>query len=370
MSLLAAALLWIALAIAVGLGAGVAACVGYLYGRLARGLDDETAVRWTNVVTIGSAALAAIGVWIVVDAGAAIDEPVVPGGPILSGLVAGLAGGLAAGVVGAGAIGGILRARSDLPNVDDPAATRRQYARYLLVLFAVVLVVVSAIGPALRTGPIAIAGVVTVVYVGFWALGPVLNVLSSSTRRPTDGERTRIAELLETADVDVRGVRIVDDEGRVSVDLSGVPGGRFLFVSAGALAALGDETLAAMLVAGNERPVRYQPLVVGLPILAAVAIVAAVLLGDLAPVVGVPLAALAPFAGLALSRRLRFRADARAATRVGPRELADAYERAYEAAGIELENVGGRALLASRPPITARIERLRRLADERAEPTA
>ncbi|MFP8952291.1 peptidase [Natrialbaceae archaeon A-arb3/5] len=362
MSLLAAAIFWISLVVAVGIGTVVAALVGSQYGRLARGWDDEAAVRWTNGVAIGSAGVAGIGVWALVDMGAALGDPIVPGGTLVSGIAGVVAGSLAAGLVGAGAIGGTLRTYPDLPNAGDPDATSRQYARYLTVVFAAVLGIVSVVSPALQAGPLAFAVTLVVVFVGVWALGPILTSLTSGTRRPTDDERERLERLLETAVVDVRGVRVVDDEDRVSVELSGAPGGRFLFASTGALSALSDETLAAMLVASREQAARFQQLVAGLPVIGGVAVLAAALLGDLSVGLGLVLAAVVVLGGFAFSRRLRLRADDRAAARVGAAELADAYERTCEAAGVDLETDGGRTLLATKPPITARIKRLRRQA--------
>ncbi|WP_124178049.1 peptidase [Natrarchaeobius halalkaliphilus] len=360
MSPLIALALWIGLLVAVVVGSAIAAVVGYLFGRLSRRRRDETATRWTNVVTVGSATIAAISSWIVVDAASSVEPAFVPGPEIGSNLVAAIVAGVVAGIVGTAALSGILRARPDLPHVDDPAATRRQYARYLTVLFLGVFALVTLITPAIRAGPGALVVALAVLFVCLWALAPLISSVTSRTRRPTKRERDRLEELLASVDTGVRGVRIVDSgDGRLSLELSGAPRGRYLFVSEGALSNLEDGTLRAMLVARREQAARFERLVAVAPIFAALVVVIGMVLGDLSIVVGGPVAVVVVLGGFALARRLRYRSDARAAQRIGADELADAFERAAEAAGFDLAETPGRNWLATNPPLQTRIDRLR-----------
>lgn len=358
MSLLFAADRWLVLAIAVGVVAVVTAGVGYLYGRFARQRDDERATRGANVLTIGPAVLVGAGIGLAVrnagpDSASVLEAALV-------GIAAAVAGGLAAAAVGGATITGIATARPDLPGVEDVATVRRQYARYLAGLGAVVLLFLPVIDIATRGGHVGTVAVVAVLGGLFWIGGPVLQSLTAATREPAGAERDRLETLRDAADLEARAVRVTDDsDSRVSVELLGAPGARTLFVSTGALAGLDDETLTAMLIARREQAARHEmPATIAL-LTASVAPLSAWLGGELAASIGLGAAALIFLVGLAGVRRLRYRADDRAAEAVGADELADAFERACDAAGFDLEDAGGRRWLSTTPSMAARIERLR-----------
>jgi Zn-dependent protease with chaperone function len=84
------------------------------------------------------------------------------------------------------------------------------------------------------------------------------------------------------------------------------------------------------------------------------------LLVDLSAAAGIAAAGGIVLGGFTVLRRFRSRSDALAAERVGTAMLADAFERTYEAAGFDLEELDtGRRWLSTTPSISARIERLR-----------
>ncbi|MEY7848319.1 peptidase [Natrarchaeobius sp. A-rgal3] len=352
--------LWIVLAVGVGIAAGIAAVVGHLSGRLARGWTDESAARAANVVTLGSAFVAGLVIWLVVGASADVESVISPESAVVAAVVAAVAGGVTAGVVGAAAITGFARPRPDLPGVGEPATVRRQYARYLSVLFLLVLLLVAALEPAIRAGPLAIGGVVAAVGVGLWVLGPFLLVVSSSTRAPTDAERERLKRVLGAAEFHPRSVRILEGgDEYVSVRLLGAPGGRTLFVSSGALEAVDDETVCAMVTTRRAQAAYYHPLAVVAVLVAVTVPAVATVTGDLPVPVGLAISAVFVLGGLWAIRRLRLAADDRAAERVGAEGLATAFERAADAAGFDLEGNPGRNWLSTAPAFSTRIERLR-----------
>ncbi|WP_254768624.1 peptidase [Salinilacihabitans rarus] len=358
------------LAFGIGLAALVAVVVGVAVGWITRRVADETAVRGLIALAVGAAALPGVVAWAVVDAdrsslASAVDLGFGPLSTAVAALVAVVVGGVAAGVVGTAAVAGVLAARPDLPGVDDPAAARRRYLRYLTALFAVAFAVVSAAGPLLRTGPLGVGAVLALAAPAFWIGGPFLSVLvaGGGTRPPTDAEAARVERLRDACDVDVRGVRVVEGGDRhVALNLLGAPRARVLFVSAAALDALDDGTLTALLVARREQAARYErPAAAAAVLLAAVPLVAG-LYDGLPTLVGVGAAAAVVLAGFALTRRLRLRADDRAADRVGAAALATAFERACEVAGFDAGDDSAWNWLSSEPSLARRIERLRRRA--------
>ncbi|ELZ16843.1 peptidase [Haloterrigena salina JCM 13891] len=345
------------LAIGVSVVSVVTAGIGYLYARFTRGRSDERASRGTNVLTLGPAVLVGAVVGIVVrnagvDGATALEA-------ILVGLFTAVAGGLAAGAVSAATITGIATARPTLPGVDDIATVRRRYARYLAGVVFVVLLFVPAIELATRDAA-GTAAIVAVIGGCFWAGGPLLRSLTAATREPTDDERDRLEAVRKATEIEARAVRVIDDsDSRVSVELLGAPGARTLFVSTGALAGLDDETLTAMLIARREQANQYERLASVAVLVATVVPLSAWLGGDLPAAAGLGVTTAVVLGGFALVRRLRYRADDHAADAFGADALANAFERAYETAGFELEGDGSRRWLSTTPSIAARIERLR-----------
>ncbi|WP_049923506.1 hypothetical protein [Halopiger djelfimassiliensis] len=360
MSPIDAVLLWCVLAVLVGIAAVVAGVFGNLYGRLARGWSDESAARGTTVIVFGTAIIAAIGVWGVVDGTVPIPSIFTPARHVLSALIAAGAGGLSAALVGTAAVTGVVNTYPDLPGVDDPAATRRHYFRYLTVLLSVVLFLISLAEPAFRSGWLGIGGFFVVVVFLLWTAAPVLGTAMSNTRRPTDAEAERLEPLLDAAGIAVRGIRVVDaDRRHVSINVIGAPGGRYLFVSRAALDRFEDETLLALFVARRAQVTHYATLVTGAALIGPLLLLlVAVETGLSVLIMLVPAAGLA-FGGFAAARRFRYYVDDHAAAEIGSDELADAFERAAEEAGLELEDDPGRNWFSTSPPLASRIERLR-----------
>lgn len=367
----------LALAVVLAFGIVLAACValvaGVAVGWIARRTTDETAARGLNLLAGGSALLPGIVAWLVADANRdSVASAVGPGFDPLSTAVAGLlavvAGGVAAGVVGTAAVAGVLAARPGVPGVDDAAAVRRRYLRYLTALFLVAFAVVSVAGPVLRSGPLGVGAVLALAAPTFWAGAPFLSRFFAGTRPPTGDEAARLDRLLDACDVDVRGVRVVEGGDRyVGVDLLGAPRARVLFASAAALDALDDDTLTALLAARREQVARYAKLASIAPVLLAAVPLVAWADGTLPPLVAIGAAAAVVFAGFALARRLRLRADDRAADRVGAAALADAFERACAVADFDLDDAG-RNWLSPKPPLARRVDRLRRRAARSESP--
>ncbi|WP_247001432.1 peptidase [Halosolutus gelatinilyticus] len=360
-----AAVYWAQFAIGVGIVAVVAAVVGYLYGRLARGRPGERTARGLNVIAISAAAVAVIGVWLALPSSSA-ESAVVPDNAVLADLVTAVTGGLAAAIVAATAVAGIVRARPDLPGVDGGATLPREYARYFGGTFLVVLLLVPGIRLAVQTGPLGIGAFVVGIGIVLWVFAPLLQSLTTGTRPPTDAERDRLERLCDRADADPRTIRMHDGSDiRVAVYFRGAPGRCGLFVTPSALDALDDETLIAMLIARQEQVSSYEQLGRITTFAAAMVPLSAWVLGDLSATIGFAATGAVVLGGFAICRRLRCRADDRAAEAVGGSSLADAFERACEAAGFGREDlITDRRWLSMTPSIGTRIERLRERAAE------
>ncbi|SDR10785.1 peptidase [Natronobacterium texcoconense] len=356
MSLLVTAVSWTLLAVFVAIGAVCSLAVGYLYGRLARNWSGEAAARWTNVLTGATGFLAGVVTWVVGNAGL-----FAPGDGFVDTLVTILASAGAAIVVSGATITAILRADPDLPGVDHVPTVRRHYLRYLTVLFVFVFLLASGIVTALDGGPVGLVLLLFGLWIAAWAGSPLFSGLSSRTRRPTDDERARIDPLLERVDLSIRDVRIVEaDDQYLRVEVAGAPGGRFLFVPEAALETFDDETLTALLASRREQATHFEQLLSVAPYVGSLIVVLLVLGSDSVSLVPGLVAALVVAAvGLLGTRKLRYYTDARAGAAVGAETLADAFERAAKAAGVDLEDAPGWNLFSKTPPLAERIERLR-----------
>ncbi|APW98231.1 peptidase [Halobiforma lacisalsi AJ5] len=358
MSPLSTSFLWLLLAFGVGTASVLGVGLGYGYGRLARNWSDERAVRGANVVAIGPSAVVGIAVWIVVDAGATVGD-LLRGDGVGTVVLAAVAGGVAAGCVAAGTVAGIAR-RYDLPGMDDPSCARNHYFRYVSGLFMVTLLFASLLEPAIEAGALAVAGVLLLFFAGFWAGSPFLRELTIGTRPPTGPEQDRLEGILEAVSLEPRRVRVVEAGDRYAgVELLGAPGGRTLFVGEGALSGLEDEALTGVVAARREQAAHCERFVSAIVLVCAAVPLLAGLTGELQLPAGIGATAVLGFVGFAVSRRLRLRADARAAERVGPGTLADAFERAADESGFDLETSPKRTWFGTTPPLAVRIERLR-----------
>lgn len=183
-----------------------------------------------------------------------------------------------------------------------------------------------------------------------------------SAREPTPEEHERLAELCERAGLSVPRRHVVDTRGANAVEVSvrGPPGYRHLFVSDVVLEELDGETAAALLAAEAGRVGQfygeYRALSVGVAMGLAASGFALVLPFEVAMSALVAAALAFTWGG----RRLQYRADDRAAGRVGADALADAFERVADRHGVEPESDGWSTVFEMQPPLGARIGRLRR----------
>ncbi|ELY45644.1 M48 family metalloprotease [Natronorubrum bangense] len=356
MSLLVTAVTWFLLVIFVAISATCSLGVGYLYGRFSQNWSDETVARWTNILTGATGFLAGVVTWVVGNAGL-----LTPGDGFIDTLVTILASAGAAIVVAVATITAILHANPELPGVDHVPTVRRHYLRYLAVLFVFVFLLASGILTALEGGPVGLVILVLGLWGMAWAGAPLLSGLSSRTRRPTDDERARIHSLLESVDLPVRGFRIVEaDDKYLAVELSGAPGGRFLFVSSSALETFDDETLQALLAARREQAAYYEEIISMVPyIVPLIWVVLAVNFEVVSILPAIMVAIVIAAIGLAGVRKFRYYTDSRAGDTVGSETLANAFECAALAAGVDLKDGSRRSLISRTPPLAERIERLR-----------
>ncbi|ADD04311.1 homolog to peptidase [Natrialba magadii ATCC 43099] len=194
-----------------------------------------------------------------------------------------------------------------------------------------------------------------------WLTAPILVALLSPVRQPTDAERARLADVLESAALEPHSVRVrvVDSDIQfLTTRLAGPPRYRVLFVSRAALESLDDEALTALVVARREQKRCYSTLVVMSPLLgAAVGFLLAFFRGAVA--VGVVFALSMVLLGWAGTRRLRFYTDRQAGDEVGAAVLADAIEHAVRTGGFAHDTDPGREWFSPNPSFGARIERLR-----------
>lgn len=354
MSLVTTAGGWIFLALMVALAALVAAAIGYLYGLFARHLDDESAIRGSYVITVGPGCVVGVIAWVLGTAG-------MDGYGVVTNGIAILVAGLAAGGVGTAAITGVLRSNPVVAQTTDPSTARRQYARYLTVLFLFTFSVLAMIWPAIQHGLLTVLGIIPGLTLLFWAAEPFVIRLTSPVRRPTDTERDRLEDVLETTDLSVRAIRIVDSDIRFLAPwLSGSPVFRNLFISCTTVTAYNDAALTALLVARREQKRYYNRLLVRLSFIAPIELV---LLGLFFDGFSLPLAAVLALALTLLEfsalRRLRYYTDDRAADTVGAAELAAAFEGVAVEGGITVKETPSRNWFSSTPSLSARIERLR-----------
>lgn len=198
-------------------------------------------------------------------------------------------------------------------------------------------------------------------------------------REPTSEERDRLADLRETAGLDVDRVAIEVDEtdvddggagadgesavGSVEVGVRGPPRRRVLLLSEGVLDGLDDDVVIGLLAAEAGRVGTYYgefravAVAAVLAILAAIVTVAVPFQAGFASLVAVGVAA------FWVGRRVQYAADDRAADAVGAARVADAFERVAALRGVEPETGDWSTWFEVQPPLGDRIAALR----ERAE---
>ena len=209
--------------------------------------------------------------------------------------------------------------------------------------------------------PVTAAGVVLVLVAVLYVASPWLVALTQSVRTPTDAERARLDRLCTRAGATGYRLRVLDrsDEQAATAFVRGPPGARHLYVTDYLLAELDDDAVAATLAVtvANERHTAYRLGVVGV---GGAGLLAAIAGGY--PVGALGLLVVAPLLAYGFGRRLVFRADDRAAARVGSRTVADSLDRTADLHDASLD-AGLLARVGSlRPSLGQRIDRLR---DER-----
>ncbi|AZQ15754.1 peptidase [Halorubrum sp. PV6] len=213
-------------------------------------------------------------------------------------------------------------------------------------------------------------------------IGPLYAADRSRERRdPSDAERRRLDALRERAGLDVDRVAIarrddadreredtsVEDVGRIEVAVRGPPRRRVLFLSPAVLDDLDEETALGLLAAEAGRVETYYGEFRALAVAAVVGVLAAIVTATVpfdagfASLVAVGLAAF--WAG----RRVQYAADARAGDAVGADLVADAFERAAAARGVEPATGDWSTWFEVQPPLGDRIAALRARSESAGE---
>jgi Zn-dependent protease with chaperone function len=218
------------------------------------------------------------------------------------------------------------------------------------------------------------------------------------TRRPTDAERSTLAELREWAGLGVERVAIIETGGdgagdgedsaaavgeepgavagagedsaaadsaaapgapTLDVGVRGPPGRRVLFVTEDVLAVLDADVAAALLAAEAGRLETYYNEFRAVAIAAVVAILATIVTTLVPFEAGFTALAAIGFVSFWVGRRVQYAADARAAESVGAVALADAFGRAATLQGVVPETGTWRTWFEVQPPLGDRIAALR-----------
>lgn len=260
-----------------------------------------------------------------------------------------------------------VRAARDIDAGTAWAAAR--FGRWFAAFLALIVAVVYGVGHADISGTwgaLALAvGLIAVVYGG----SALVVRLAQPTRKPTDGERGRLAAACERANFDPRSVRVVDsDEARwAGVLVRGPRGYRTLFVGSRLLDAYGDDALAVQVVSAATRANRgYHEARFGSLLTLLVALL--VELFVLGPGVAGLTALLAGIAAATVllwyGGRIVYAADRAAAAATSPGTVAETY-RAVAADADQSLDAGGRIrnFLRMRPALRRRLARLEERAD-------
>lgn len=211
---------------------------------------------------------------------------------------------------------------------------------------------------------LSVAFLAVVAVVAFLAVevGPLyVNDRFRETRRPTDEERARLAELRETAGLDVERVAIVETTGEASVDVAvrGPPRRRVLFVTDYVLDELPEEHAVALLAAEAGRVDTYYAEFRAVAVAAVLTVLAAIVTTLVPFDSGFLWLAALGLASFWAGRRVQYEADERAAERVGGDRVADAFEHVADLRGVEPKTGDWRTWFEVQPPLGDRIARLR-----------
>jgi Zn-dependent protease with chaperone function len=213
----------------------------------------------------------------------------------------------------------------------------------------------------LSVDPSWFVAVAVVVFLLGAIIAPLLALSLREYREPTAEERTRLDALGVGVDYDPDRVRVTETDGKQSVDVSirGLPGRRLLLCSEYVLDELDEETATALIAAERARSRHYYIEYRAVAAASIIGIATAMFGGLIDFSDGLFVLAVAALGLFWIGRRLQFRADRIAATRVGSEELADAFETVAALSGVEPESATWRTWFEVQPPLGQRIARLR-----------
>ncbi|WP_135805861.1 M48 family metalloprotease [Halorussus marinus] len=249
------------------------------------------------------------------------------------------------------------------------AAAALGLGRWLAVFLGLVVAAVGSLSllpPGLlrATGPLL--GVLVAAIAVLLAAQPRLVGLFRSTRAPTDAERDRLDRLADRVGLSPRSVAIMELDGdpTATAMLAGLPGRRHLLVTDYLLDRFDDDVVAAVLASRAGRARRYYREYKLLVVLIGAGVAIGALSGDVSaladlgtlPFVGLYVGLLVALA--AVGKRLVFAADDDAVDRVGAETYAEALEAIADEHRLSYESGRLAALVAMRPPLGDRLDRL------------
>ena len=209
-----------------------------------------------------------------------------------------------------------------------------------------------------------IPGIVLLAFLGV-TVGPLLVAdRRYDLRDPDTDERNRVELHQDRAGLDVDRVTLIKSKRRaIEVAVDGPPGRRVMFVSETVLKDLDDDTVTALFAAEAGRVETYYTEFRGIAVGVVLGILSATVLTLVPFGPGFVALALIGFVSFWVGRRVQYAADDRAAERVGPDPLAEAFQRAAELRGVDPRTGSWQTLFEVQPPLGDRINRLRDRAD-------
>ncbi|MFC4449247.1 hypothetical protein [Halorussus aquaticus] len=371
--------------IAAYLLASIAACaLGYAVGRigtraLTAGDGTEVASRLRRLVAVwgGTVTVAAVGTAVVTGAPDAVRTALAPTLPDTLGTALGWSLVLPAAVLATvSAYYAVFPAMKGTGETDTDRTTATLAAARTLGVHALILGVPVALAATVADAQfgLGVVGIaVAALPVGSYLAGPTLVALSVSARAPTDDEQRRLAEATEATPLSDVPWRVVEGAFGSDAEMAvvGPVGFRRLYVSERFFERSEAAFESMLAIHGERERLSYRgvaALVLSLKVSVGVALLG--LLLKLAPVRPTPgTVAVALPAGVVtvvvldlLCWRLGYRADRRAASRVGAERLSDSLRELAAQAGVEENPSRIVQHLRSRPSLARRLSNVR---DER-----
>lgn len=223
----------------------------------------------------------------------------------------------------------------------------------------------STIPLQVTVDPIAFVAIVVVGVLLATVAGPLVALRMRDTRAPDATEREQVADMLSEAAFDPAAIRVVETIGETSIGVAirGPPGRRYLVVTDYVLETLEGDVAAALVTAEAERTRLYYVEYRGLAAASVLGVAIVLFTGAIDFGDGLFVLAVGAVGLFWVGRQLQFRADARAADRIGSDRVADAFERVATIRGIEPDRGGWRTWVEVQPPLGRRIDRLRERTD-------